>query len=72
MRALLLVLHLPLPMIDLRFNFVNSTSPALTMGVAYEQPFHQLFSSDGANHKDVFGLRGTESLARVKMFHNLL
>lgn len=31
MRVVLLLLHLPLPMIDLPFNFVNSSRPALTM-----------------------------------------
>lgn len=60
MRVLLLLLHLPPPMIDLLFNFVNSTSPALTKDLCY---FNRLyFYSDEASYEDVFGLFGKEEL----------
>lgn len=73
-RVRLLLLHLSLPVIDLRFNFVNSTSPALVMEQHSSRRSTCFFSSGGANHEDVFDSKKgwMKSLACMKIFHNIL
>lgn len=50
MRVLLQLLHLPLPVTELHFNFVNSTRPALMMESERYTSSHLFYSFDKVNY----------------------